>query len=80
MEHIAIRNGNMMSGWGKGDDLGVKVVKGKRVDPSESGSDLKDVEGKGIGVIFVPRRRHNPERSVDHPEVWVVFRPGCARG
>jgi len=66
----AIQNGNTIGGWGEGLENAPEAWENKRLDFGESGSNLEDVDNTII--IPVPHRRHDPERSVVHPEVWVV--------
>jgi len=68
-----------MSGWGEGYVVHeVERVRGKRLDPGESGPDLEDVDG--LDVAYVRHRHHNPKRFIDRPEVWEVSRLECAGG
>jgi len=67
---IEIRNGNTIGGWGEGPESAPEVRENKRLDFGERGSNLEDVDS--MIIIPVPHRHHDPERSVVHPEVWVV--------
>ena len=59
-----------MGGWRKGAEAGIQPAR-ERIDPGKSRPNL---EGADCPVLVIRRRhRHDPERFVVGPEVWMVF-------